>query len=84
VLKVPPRHRGIKAKSGTMAYRGAGAVVAAPHAAGVAALVVGKYGGAIKPAQVEAAVRRGADDLGKPGNDDDYGLGRVNAYGSVE
>jgi hypothetical protein len=28
-------------------------------------------------------LRKSADDLGKPGNDDFYGLGRVNAYRAV-
>jgi hypothetical protein len=32
----------------------------------------------------EAALRAGADDLGKPGNDDIYGAGRVNALGSLQ
>ena len=31
------------------------------------------------PAAVEAALRASADDLGKPGKDDAYGAGRVNA-----
>jgi len=34
----------------------------------------------MKPAQVEAALRATADDLGKSGKDDFYGKGRVNAY----
>jgi len=32
---------------------------------------------------VEAALAAFADDLGKPGNDDFYGAGRVNAGNSV-
>ncbi|GAB4479402.1 MAG: S8 family serine peptidase [Anaerolineae bacterium] len=65
-------------------YWAAGTSMAAPHASGVAALIIGKAGGSLHPAQVEAAMRRGADDLGKPGNDDFYGAGRVNAFGSVK
>ncbi len=61
----------------------AGTSMAAPHATGVAALIIGKNGGSMKPAQVEAALRASADDLGKPGNDDYYGKGRVNAYRAV-
>lgn len=64
-------------------YWSAGTSMAAPHAAGVAALIVGKYGPGIKPAQVEALLRKSADDLGKPGQDDAYGAGRVNAYNAV-
>ena len=60
----------------------AGTSMAAPATAGVAALIVGKYG-PMQPAQLEAKLRASADDLGKPGNDDYYGLGRVNAYRAV-
>lgn len=35
------------------------------------------------PAAVGAALRASADDLGKPGKDDFYGLGRVNAAKAV-
>lgn len=61
----------------------AGTSMAAPAAAGVAALVVGKFG-RIGPAQVEARLRSSADDLGKPGNDDAYGMGRVNAFRAIQ
>ena len=57
--------------------------MAAPHVAGVAALIVGEHGGSISPAHVAAALRSSADDLGKPGNDDFYGAGRVNAESAV-
>lgn len=57
----------------------AGTSMAAPHAAGVAAIIIGRNGGPMKPAAVEAALRASCDDLGKPGNDDAYGAGRVNA-----
>ncbi len=57
----------------------AGTSMAAPHVAGVAAIIIGRHGGKMSPAQVEAALRASADDLGKPGNDDAYGAGRVNA-----
>lgn len=58
-------------------YWSAGTSMAAPHAAGVAALIIGANGGEMPPAQVEAALRAYAEDLGKPGNDDFYGAGRV-------
>ena len=61
----------------------AGTSMAAPHASGVAAIIIGKNGGSMHPAQVEAALLQSADDLGKPGNDDFYGNGRVNAYNAV-
>lgn len=65
-------------------YWSAGTSMAAPHAAGVAAIIVGKNGGSMNPAQVEAALRASADDLGKPGNDPAYGAGRVNAAKAVQ
>lgn len=69
---------------GTSAYYfAAGTSMAAPHVAGVAALIIGKNGGSMKPAQVERVLRASSDDLGKPGNDDFYGAGRVNAYRAV-
>ena len=64
-------------------YWSAGTSMAAPHAAGVAAIIVGENGGSMRPAHVEAALRASADDLGKPGNDDAYGRGRVNAANAV-
>jgi lantibiotic leader peptide-processing serine protease len=51
---------------------------------GVAALILEKNGGAMPPAQLEAALRRSSDDLGKPGNDDFYGGGFVNALSAVQ
>lgn len=57
----------------------AGTSMASPHVAGVAALIVGDHGGRLAPAQVAAALRTSADDLGKPGNDPWYGQGRVDA-----
>jgi hypothetical protein len=35
------------------------------------------------PAQVKAIIEQSADDLGKPGMDDYYGGGRINAYKAV-
>lgn len=61
----------------------AGTSMAAPHVSGVAALIIGKHGGAMSPAEVERILRASADDLGKPGNDPAYGAGRVNAANAV-
>ncbi|HEX2450063.1 MAG TPA: S8 family serine peptidase, partial [Gemmatimonadales bacterium] len=61
----------------------AGTSMASPAAAGVAALIVGKYG-PMSPAHLEARLRASSDDLGKPGNDDFYGGGRLNARKAVQ
>jgi subtilisin family serine protease len=57
--------------------------MAAPHVSGVAALVIGKHGGEMAPAEVERILRASADDVGKPGVDAEYGTGRVNAARAV-
>ncbi|MGN6512691.1 MAG: S8 family serine peptidase, partial [Lysobacteraceae bacterium] len=62
----------------------AGTSMAAPHVSGVAALVIGKHGGTMAPAEVERILRASAEDLGKPGKDPAYGSGRVNAARAVE
>lgn len=62
----------------------AGTSMAAPHVSGVAALIIGKHGGEMSPAAVKSILRASADDLGKPGKDDAYGHGRVNAARAVE
>ncbi len=61
----------------------AGTSQAAPHVAGVAALIIEAGGGDMKPAHVLRELRACADDLGKPGQDTEYGYGRVNAYQAV-
>jgi subtilisin family serine protease len=74
--------RGSGSSNGTYCWA-AGTSMASPAVAGVAALIIGKYG-RIGPAAVEARLRHSADDLGKPGNDDAYGGGRVNALRAVQ
>jgi subtilisin family serine protease len=56
-------------------YWSVGTSMAAPHAAGVAALIIGENGGQMQPAQVKKEMRRRAIDLGKAGGDDIYGYG---------
>ncbi len=70
--------------NGTWAWL-CGTSMAAPHLVGVAALVIEANGGpgAITPDRVRTLLQQSADDLGKPGNDDFYGLGRVNALRAV-
>lgn len=60
-------------------YWSAGTSMAAPHVAGVAALILSEYvdSGGLTPSQLEAELRKRADDLGQPGKDPFYGLGRV-------
>ncbi len=69
---------------GTGSYTWAdGTSMAAPNVAGVVALIMQSHGGHLSPARVEAILRSSSDDLGKPGNDDYYGQGRVNAYNAI-
>lgn len=56
---------------------------AAPHAAGVAALVIEANADCLTPAQIRTILERSADELGDPGNDDFYGAGRINARETV-
>jgi subtilisin family serine protease len=62
----------------------AGTSMASPAVAGVAALIVGKYGGNISPAQLETKLKASAVDLGVPGKDDYFGFGHVNAGNAVK
>jgi len=74
--------RGSGSSNGSYCWA-AGTSMASPAVAGVAALIIGRFG-RIGPAAVEARLRASADDLGKPGNDDFYGGGRVNAFRAVQ
>ncbi|MCI0464792.1 MAG: S8 family serine peptidase [Gemmataceae bacterium] len=60
-----------------------GTSMAAPHVAGIAALIISANGGDMHPNQVRTILEQSADDLGKPGQDDFYGHGRVNAFKAV-
>jgi len=59
-----------------------GTSMAAPHASGVAALIVSKYGH-IGPAALKQQLQQTADDILKPGADAQSGKGRVNAAKAV-
>lgn len=60
-------------------YWSAGTSMAAPHAAGVAALIISENGGDMHPAHVERELRARGIDMGKRGRDDFYGHGLVNS-----
>ena len=60
-----------------------GTSMAAPHASGVAALIIGANGGTLNVGRVHNALLRGADDLGPPGVDEKFGHGRLNAQESL-
>jgi subtilisin family serine protease len=58
-------------------YWSIGTSMAAPHAAGVAALIIGENGGEMKPSAVKREMRQRAEDLGPRGVDDLFGSGLV-------
>jgi len=59
-----------------------GTSAAAPHVAGLAALLVSQLGRDNK-AQIRAIIEQSADDRGKPGQDPFYGSGRINVARAV-
>jgi lantibiotic leader peptide-processing serine protease len=60
-----------------------GTSMAAPATAAIAALIIQKNAGSMSPAQVKARLQQSAADLGKPGEDEFYGKGFVNALRAV-
>ncbi len=64
-------------------YYASGTSMAAPHVAGVAALVLSRNP-SLTVDQVEQILTASADDLGEPGWDPYFGYGRVNAYRAVQ
>jgi subtilisin family serine protease len=58
----------------------AGTSMAAPHAAGVAAIIIGASGGEMHPKDVKKAMRIAADNVGR---EKFFGHGRVNAGNAV-
>jgi subtilisin family serine protease len=61
----------------------AGTSMAAPHASGIAALIVGKYGH-MQPSELEEHLRDAAVDMGKPGKDPHFGQGFLDAARAVQ
>ena len=61
----------------------AGTSMACPHVVGEAALILQAHPGA-SVNQVETIIRHSSDDLGKPGRDQWYGHGRIDAAQAVE
>ena len=59
-----------------------GTSMAAPHTAGLAALLVAKHGHG-KMGVVRSTIERTADDLGAPGEDAYYGRGRINVANAL-
>ena len=51
--------------------------MAAPHVAGVAALIIGENGGDMRPSAVLLELQKRAEDLGPRGRDPIYGAGRI-------
>jgi subtilisin family serine protease len=62
--------------------RFSGTSMAAPHVAGVAALVRAARP-SLDVAELEGVLRAGATDLGDPGRDDHFGSGEVDAVGAL-
>lgn len=56
-----------------------GTSMASPAVAGLVALMMEANGGTMAPGQVKSKLANSATDLGKPGNDEYYGSGFVNA-----
>ena len=75
---------GVSSTTGNPVYSwNAGTSMASPHVAGVAALIIGANGGDMAPSKVMGALKKSAEDLGKPGKDAVHGHGRVNALNAV-
>lgn len=75
-LPAPPFYRKSICTTGVFATGAVGTSAAAPHVAGLAALLVPSLGRS--PGEIRTRLQETADDLGKPGADPRYGKGRIN------
>ncbi|MFQ6113549.1 MAG: S8 family serine peptidase, partial [bacterium] len=69
--------------SGSGNIRFFGTSSAAPHAAGVAALILSAKPN-LSPSEVENVLKSSAVDLGATGEDNDFGAGRIDAFEAVQ
>lgn len=69
--------------SGTAGTFMVGSSMSAAHVSGAAALIDSAFGGALTGDQIMELLKRGAQDLGKPGKDELYGHGRINVFRSL-
>jgi subtilisin family serine protease len=72
-----PECRNTSVPLGSRVAQSVGTSFAAPHVAGLAALLVAQLGHG-NPALIRARILQSADDCGEPGNDPFYGKGRIN------
>jgi subtilisin family serine protease len=72
-----PECRNISVPLGRRVAQSVGTSFAAPHVAGLAALLVAQLGHR-NPVLIRARILQSADDLGEPGTDPYYGKGRIN------
>lgn len=70
----PPSHEEYRSVYGTS--------LAAPHGAGLAALIL-SVAPSLQPQEVEEIIQESAADLGEAGRDDKFGHGRVNAQAAM-
>ena len=74
---------GPDAAGGYPFYYAAGTSMAAPHVAGVAALIIAKNGGKMSPQEVTKQLLKTADKIDGNGTSSYFGKGRVNAFRAV-
>ena len=65
-------------------FGGSGTSFSSPMVAGVAALLDGKYGGALNGGDLKEALKLTADDVGAEGTDNEFSHGRVNADSATD